>query len=46
VNIARLYIAGDDILINGSAVFVSYLYTVVSEILRTSAVNRFLCGQV
>jgi hypothetical protein len=37
-------IAGDGILINGSTVFVSYLYTVVSEILRTSVVQDFLCG--
>ena len=31
----RLYIAGDGILINGSTVFMPYLYTELSEILGT-----------
>ena len=42
----RLCIAGDSILINGSTVFVSYLYTVVSEILGTSIVQEFVCGLI
>ena len=40
----RLYIAGDSIVINGLTVFVSYLYTVVSDILEISAVKDSCVG--